>query len=131
MFKEIEHVEIITPNLEESIKFYTEIIGFKIINRKKIGTHGISELAHLSLNESRLELIEMREAAPVLEHPHIGYRMMALIVDDMDDAIKLLKANNVKITREPRSMNESDRGGFRGEFQDNNGVTIEIRQLAK
>ena len=88
MFKEIEHIEIITPDLEESIKFYTEIIGFEIINRKKIGVRGVSEVAHLSLNNSRLELIEMRDAAPVLEQPHVGYRMMALLVDDMDKALR-------------------------------------------
>ena len=131
MFKEIEHIEIITPNLEESIKFYTEIIGFEIINRKKIGIRGISEIAHLSLNNSRLELIEIRNAAPVIEQPHVGYRMMALIVDDMEKAIKHLKANRVKIVREPISMSKEDRGGSRGVFQDNNGVKIEIRQLRK
>ena len=131
MFKEIEHVHITTPNVEESIKFYTEIIGFKIINRKKIGNRGVSEVAHLSLNNSRLELIEIENAAPVHEQPHVGYSMMALIVDDMEKAVKHLKDNDVKFTREPRSMSESDRGGFRGEFLDNNGVTIEIRQLGK
>ena len=131
MFKEIEHVEIITPDLEESIKFYTEIIGFEIINRKKIGIRGVSEIAHLSLNNSRLELIEMKEAAPVIEQPHIGYRMMALLVDAMGVAIQHLKDNGVKIVREPISMSEEDRGGFRGVFQDNNGVSIEIRQLGK
>ena len=131
MFTEIEHVEIITPDLEDSIKFYTEIIGFEIINRKKIGIRGVSEIAHLSLNNSRLELIEMKDAAPVIEQPHIGYRMMALLVDDMGVAIQHLKDNGVKIVREPISMSEADRGGFRGVFQDNNGVSIEIRQLGK
>ena len=106
MFKEIEHIEIITPNLEESIKFYSEIIGFEIINRKTIGVRGVSEIAHLSLNNSRLELIEIRKAAPVLEQPHVGYRMMALLVDDMEKAIKHLKTNDVKIVIEPRSMSE-------------------------
>jgi predicted enzyme related to lactoylglutathione lyase len=57
--------------------------------------------------------------------------MMALIVEDMEEAINHLNANNVKITREPKSMSDENRGGFRGEFQDNNGVTIEIRQLGK
>ena len=131
MFTEIEHVEIITPDLEDSIKFYTEIIGFEIINRKKIGISGVSEIAHLSLNNSRLELIEMKDPAPVIEQPHIGYRMMALLVDNMGVAIQHLKDNGVKIVREPISMSEADRGGFRCVFKDNNGVSIEMRQLGK
>jgi catechol 2,3-dioxygenase-like lactoylglutathione lyase family enzyme len=29
MFKAIDHVEIITRNMAESVKFYTEVLGFK------------------------------------------------------------------------------------------------------
>jgi catechol 2,3-dioxygenase-like lactoylglutathione lyase family enzyme len=127
MFKKLEHVHIITPNIDESLKFYTQIIGFKIIEKKII--RGLS-IAHLSLNDVRtLELIEIKDAAPIPEKPHVGYSLMALIVEDMEEAINHLKAHNVKITRKPRRMSDSERGGFRGEFQDNNGVTIEIRQL--
>ena len=107
MFKEIEHVHITTSNLAESIKFYTEILGFKVHEKLIINNRGISEVAHLHLNNS----------------------MMALIVEDMEEAINHLKANNVTITRDPKIMSDENRGGFRGEFQDNNGVTIEIRQL--
>ena len=131
MFKEIEHVHITTSNLEESVKFYTEVLGFKVHEKLIINNRGISEVAHLNLNNSRLELIEIKDAAPVPEKPQVGYSMMALIVEDMEEAINHLKANNVKITREPKSMSDENRGGFRGEFQDNNGVTIEIRQLGK
>ena len=56
---------------------------------------------------------------------------MALLVDNMGVAIQQLKDNDVKIVREPISMSEADRGGFRGVFKDNNGVSIEIRQLGK
>jgi len=131
MFKEIEHVHITTTNLEESVKFYTEVLGFKVHEKLLINNRGISEVAHLYLNNSRLELIEIKDASPVPDEPQVGYSMMALIVEDMEEAINHLIANNVKITKEPKSMRDSDRGGFRGEFQDNNGVTIEIRQLGK
>lgn len=50
--------------------------------------------------------------------------MMAVTVDDMPAAIAHLKKHGVKIIREPVSLGES----MRGEFQDNNGVTIEIRK---
>jgi len=109
MFKEIEHVHITTPSLEKSLKFYTEILGFKILERKTINNRGVSDIAHLSLNKSRLELIEIKNAAPVPEKPQAGYSMMALIVEDMKEAINHLKANHVKISREPRSMSELGR----------------------
>ena len=116
--------------MEESLKFYTEIIGFKLIRRSKLdGSTGITEIAHLSLGDTRIELLEIPDAAPLPDQPYVGYRMMAIIVEDMDSAIKYLREHNVEITREPVSMAKSHRGGFRGEFKDNNGVTIEIRQL--
>ena len=131
MFKEIEHVHITTSNLQESVKFYTEVLGFKIHEILQIYNRGISEVAHLYLSDSRLELIEIKDAAPVSEKPRVGYSMMAIIVDDMEEAINHLKAHNVRISREPKKMADESRGGFRGEFQDNNGITIEIRQLGK
>ena len=50
--------------------------------------------------------------------------MMAITVDDMPSAIKYLKEKGVTIRREPMSLGES----WRGEFLDNNGLVIEIRQ---
>lgn len=131
MFNEIEHLHITTKNLRESVKFYTNVLGFKVHEKITINNHGISEAAHLYLNNSRLELIEIKDADPVPDKPQVGYSMMALIVTDMDEAINHLRAHNVRITREPVRMSEEYRGGLRGEFQDNNGVTIEIRQLEK
>ena len=131
MFKEIEHVHITTSNLEESVKFYTEVLGFNVHEKLIINNRGISEVAHLYLYDSRLELIEIKDADPVSDRPQVGYSMMALIVDDMEEAINHLKSHNVRITREPKRMSDESRGGFRGEFQDNNGITIEIRQLTK
>ena len=124
MFKEMEHVHITTKNLRESVKFYTKILGFKVLERLTINNRGISEVAHLYLNNSRLELIEIKDADPVPENPQVGYSVMALIVEDMEDANNHLRAHNVRITREPVRMSDEYRGGFRGEFQDNNGVTI-------
>ena len=130
MFNKIDHVEITTPNMNESLTFYTEILGFKLERKKTIVTDfGSTVIAHLSLNGYGLELIEINKELLIPKSPYLGYRMMALTVDDMDNAIKYLKENGVTIRREPVKMSKEDRGGFRGEFLDNNGVPIEIRQL--
>jgi catechol 2,3-dioxygenase-like lactoylglutathione lyase family enzyme len=46
MFKEIEHVHITTSNLKESVKLYTEVLGFKIHEILQINNRGISEVVH-------------------------------------------------------------------------------------
>jgi len=125
MFNTIDHVEIITRNMAESVKFYTEVLGFKYKSGHKMdGSRGLTEIVFLTLGDTSLELLEFPDAAPIPAQPHVGYRMMAVTVDDMQAAIAHLKKHGVKITREPVSLGES----MRGEFQDNNGVTIEIRK---
>ncbi len=125
MFNAIDHVEIVTRDMKESVKFYTEVLGFKLKSSRKMdGSRGVTEIAFLTLGDSMLELLEFPEAKPIPEQPYVGYRMMAIAVDDMSSAIAYLKKHGVTISREPVSIGES----MRGEFKDNNGVTIEIRK---
>ncbi len=125
MFNVIDHIEIITRNMAESIEFYTKVLGFEVKSQHKMdGSRGITEIVFLTLGDTSLELLEFPDAKPIPEQPHIGYRMMAITVDDMDAAIKHLKKHNVTISREPMNLGSS----MRGEFKDNNGVTIEIRK---
>ena len=88
------------------------------------GSRGITEIVFMKLGDTSLELLEFPDAEPISEKPQVGYRMMVITVDDMPSAIKYLKEKGVTIRREPMSLGES----WRGEFLDNNGLAIEIRQ---
>lgn len=125
MFNRIDHTEITTRDMAESVKFYTEILGFEVTSQHKMdGSRGITEIVFMKLGDTSLELLEFPDAEPISEKPQVGYRMMAITVDDMPSAIKYLKEKGVTISREPMSLGES----WRGEFLDNNGLAIEIRQ---
>ena len=125
MFNRIDHTEITTRDMAESVKFYTEILGFEVTSQHKMdGSRGITEIVFMKLGDTSLELLEFPDAEPISEKPQVGYRMMAITVDDMPSAIKYLKEKGVTIRREPMSLGES----WRGEFLDNNGLAIEIRQ---
>ena len=125
MFNRIDHPEITTRDMAGSVKFYTEILGFQVTSQHKMdGSRGITEIVFMKLGDTSLELLEFPDAEPISEKPQVGYRMMAITVDDMPSAIKYLKEKGVTISREPMSLGES----WRGEFLDNNGLAIEIRQ---
>ena len=125
MFNRIDHTEITTRDMAGSVKFYTEILGFQVTSQHKMdGSRGITEIVFMKLGDTSLELLEFPDAEPNSENPQVGYRMMAITVDDMPSAIKYLKEKGVTISREPMSLGES----WRGEFLDNNGLAIEIRQ---
>ena len=36
MFKRIDHVEIVTEELERAVRFYTDVLGFKVRARERI-----------------------------------------------------------------------------------------------
>ena len=58
MFNTIDHVEIITHNMAESVKFYTEVLGFKYKSGHKMdGSRGITEIVLLTLGDTSLELL--------------------------------------------------------------------------
>ncbi|PYN11464.1 MAG: lactoylglutathione lyase, partial [Candidatus Rokuibacteriota bacterium] len=95
MFKKIDHVEIVTDQLDRAVQFYTGVLGFKLRARERIdrSTLGVSlDLAYLDLGATAIELIAYGGAvAPAPTQVHLGYRMMALEVTDMQSAIDYLK----------------------------------------
>jgi len=125
MFKRIDHVEIIPSDIEVSITFYTEILGFKIKQREEVDAPSIKEVVFLELNDSMLELLSMKEPQPINKQDRqVGYRMLALEVEDMDEAITYLEDKGVEVSWGPVDLGPSKRA----EIRDPDGLPIELRQ---
>jgi catechol 2,3-dioxygenase-like lactoylglutathione lyase family enzyme len=79
MISAIDHVEITTKNMEASIVFYSEVLGFQIKSRRQLdGSRGITEIAFLSIGDSVLEIVECPDAIPLDEERRVGPGMFAL-----------------------------------------------------
>jgi len=125
MFKRIDHVEIIPSDFEKSIGFYTEVLGFIVKQRLNVAAPPLVEIAYLELGGTVLELMRVPDAACATTEPwSIGYRMMALEVEDMDQAIEYLAGKGVAITWGPVDLGKSKRA----EIHDTDGFPIELRQ---
>ena len=127
MFKRIDHVEIVTDKPEETVAFYTEVLGFRIKARDHIERSGSAlDLVYLDLGGTTVELISWQGVpvapAPALEH--LGYRMIALEVDDMDKTVTELKGKGVDVVWGPMVRPTY----ARAEICDPNGYRIELRQ---
>ncbi len=128
MFKRIDHVEIVTDKPRETTEFYTSVLGFTEKRRDRIERPGGSalDLVYLDLGGTTVELItyEGVRVDPAPQHEHLGYRMIALEVDDMEKTADELKAKGVDIVWGPVF-----RPGYaRAEISDPNGYRIELRQ---
>jgi catechol 2,3-dioxygenase-like lactoylglutathione lyase family enzyme len=129
MFKRIDHVEIVTEQLDRTVAFYTEVLGFTVRSRDRIDRSSLGvpmNLVYLDLGGTTVELISYEGAsvAPAPEDEHLGYRMMALEIDDMQKTVEYLKSKQIEIVWGPKVREKY----ARAEIRDPNGYHIELRQ---
>jgi len=130
VFKKIDHVEIVTDQPERTVEFYTDVLGFTVKSRERIerSSAGVPiDLVYLDLGGTMVELItyDGGSVAPAPAKDHLGYRMIALEVDDMQRTIDELKTKGVETVWGPRVVE----GRYaRAEIRDPNGYHIELRQ---
>jgi len=127
MFKRIDHIELVTADTERAVRFYTEVLGFNV--RSRLTVPGGLELVYLDLGGTTVELMTYTEMkpAPRAEGEHLGYRMMALEVDDMQRALDALKAKGIAASWGPKVRPSY----ARAEIRDPDGNSIELRQWVK
>ena len=104
MFKRIDHVEIVTDQPEKTEQFYTDVLGFTVKLRDRIERSGLRvpiDLVYLDLGGTVVELISYEGASvdPAPQNEHLGYRMIALEVDDMQKATDYLKTKSVEVVQ--------------------------------
>ena len=129
MFKRIDHVEIVTDRLERTVEFYTDVLGFAVRAHDRIERSGLGtpiDLVYLELGGTTVELISYAVFClkKKTQSEHLGYRMIALEVDDMQETTDYLKTKGVDIVWGPRFRETY----ARAEICDPGGNHIELRQ---
>ncbi len=128
MFKRVDHIELVTQHPDRLVQFYTDVLGFTVRRRDRVASTSLGplELVYLDLGGTTVELMTYPDAtpAPPPSGEHLGYRMMALEVEDMANALALLKSKGVEATWGP-----VERPTYvRAEIHDPDGNAIELRK---
>jgi lactoylglutathione lyase len=116
-------------NLEESLKFYTEVLGMKLL-RQKDYPDGKFTLAFVGYgDESDNTVLELTYNWGVTEY-NLGdaYGHIAIGVDDIYGTCKEIKARGGKVSREPGPMKHGST--VIAFVQDPDGYKVELIQLA-
>ncbi len=126
----IDHIGIAVKDIQNSLKFYRDILGLEFNGTEKLKDRGL-QVAFLQIGESEIELLEpISEDSTIykfIEKKGEGIHHIALEVDDVDNKVDEIKELGVKIIGKP----SSGAGGKRIVFihpKSTSGVLMELCQ---
>ena len=139
LFVCIDHVGIAVPNLDEAIKFHTEVMGWRVLHRETNEDQGVEE-AMIGTGEQGVENAQIQLLAPLTEASTIakfidrngpGMQQLAYRVRDLDAVSATLKEHGVRLL-----FPEAKRGtaGSRINFchpKDTGGILLELVEPAQ
>ncbi len=131
MVTKIDHIGIAVKNLDETLKFYEDIMGIKCVSKEVVEEQKV-RVAFLPIGDTEVELLEStHEDGPIakfIEKKGEGIQHIAFKVDNIEEAIKELQEKGVRlIDEQPRY----GAGGARIAFlhpKSTSGVLIEISE---
>jgi catechol 2,3-dioxygenase-like lactoylglutathione lyase family enzyme len=124
MFKRIDHVEIIPSDFDESLAWYQEILGFRLVERMPVEAPGLKEIAYVQLGDTVIEFLNVENPAPMPAGRTVGYCAIALEVESMEAATAYLGERGIGVTWGPMDLGNC----IRAEITDPEGLAIELRE---
>jgi catechol 2,3-dioxygenase-like lactoylglutathione lyase family enzyme len=144
-FRNVHHVGIIVPNMEMSLPFYTDILGFKIYADYVSSGERVSEGVALpgaairavfliaGQGETFVELLQYlhpsgRYEPGFFQNNDPGIRHITFAVDDIDQVYDQLKEKGVRFFARPQHLEDGNAIAY---FYDLDGNILELFQPKK
>ena len=125
MFKRIDHIEIVPTDVETTINFYVDVLQFTLKSRQLVPMPPMKEVIYLQLGDTVIEIISAdKPSKKSNEAWQVGYRCIALEVENMNEALNYLKGKGIEPSWGPADLGNS----FRSEILDPDGLQIELRE---
>ena len=129
MVSKVDHIGVAVSNLEESVKFYEEILGLKLQGIETVEEQKV-KVAFLPVGDTEVELLEATTPdspiAKFIEKKGQGVQHIAFRVENIERVLEEMKEKGVKLIDEKPRYGA---GGARIAFlhpKSTNGVLIEL-----
>jgi len=117
MINQIHKIALVTDDVEETVRFYTETLGLEVTER--FPTEEDEDFVFLQAGDITLEIMPKKTMEAEEGFHHISFR-----VDSVDGAAQELKEKSVTMEVEPM---DAGVGGIRlGFFRDLNEVRLQL-----
>jgi len=124
LFKRVDHVHVATTDLEASIRFYTNVLGFQLVRRVKVGTQEPApQIAYVAFDGFMIEFAQVRHGNALQGTEALP---LGLAVDDLDEAMEMFHSHGVEIVSPPSRAKSF--AGRQASIRDPSGVVLEVRQ---
>lgn len=99
----VDHIGIAVKNLDEALKFYTEVLGLEATGTEEVAEQKV-KVAFLPCGDSELELLESTSPdgpiAKFIEKNGEGIQHIAIRVDNIEATLAELKEKGVRLIDE-------------------------------
>jgi len=103
MVIKVDHIGIAVKNLEETLKFYTEVLGLKLHGTEVVEEQKV-KVAFLPIGDTEVELLESTSSegpiAKFIEAKGEGIQHIAFRVKDIEAALAELKEKGIRLIDE-------------------------------
>lgn len=103
MVKNIDHIGIAVKSLDESLKFYTDILSLKVINKEVVKEQKV-KVAFLPIGGSEIEFLESTDSngaiAKYIEKRGEGIHHIALRVENIEKILELIREKGIRLIDE-------------------------------
>jgi lactoylglutathione lyase len=128
MIQRVEHVGIMVNDMNESIKFYEDLLGFNVRVRVNNGQKELAFLSHYGLVDLEIELI--RDLTPAVTYSAHGLvNHLAFAVEDIDSVITSFRKRGVHFLTSKPKRGLNDRKTIR--FKGPNGEMLQLVEARK
>ena len=131
--KNVDHIGLAVPNLEEALKFYEDVLGFKCQGTEVVEEQKV-KVAFLPVGDTELELLESTsEDGPIAKFIEKnggrgGIQHIALRVDSIEEAIEEIKSKGYKMIDEKPRYGAGNASIAFCHPKSTNGILIELSE---
>jgi len=129
LIKKVDHIGIAVKDLDEALKFYTDILGMDLAGTEIVEEQKV-KVAFLPVGDSELELLESTDQegpiAKYIEKKGQGMQHLAIRVDNIEEAIQEMKEKGIRMIDETPRYGA---GGAKIAFchpKSTNGILLEL-----